>query len=856
MAVLGATVLAALISLRRDLSPSECVKLEQLKSVAIAHLENGRYQQKRESGQGELTRAEAGFEELTRKLPGDLLGPRNLAITRWLELREELTSAASALQAADLMLQLEDKSASAHLLAGQIALDAGEQPRAVAELARAAELAPNDAAVWYAVSRLWLESQDEAEKQRGYEALERAYEADPGNLFLLANWLAAQFQQRDPQLSETLQTLRETLTQDAILIDELRARGQIADPLAAIDRALLAVEKRQWELAAEAMTLAEALRAESRALRDQGRVDRDPLASVLHEFRVPCRERIVVAEVEPIEVAFNEFPAPQQLPPLLGVSDVKLADFDLDGRLDVVALRETVVEIYGRPQEHGDWRRIVASPLPSGFARVLPADLEQDARSRSQIGPEPARGAEGASARSCRRADLEFIVYGEAGLAILRNESTEDERSRSLKVESPEAFSNLGPVSAASIVDFDYDGDLDLVVSSGQGLSLWVNRGGLKFDSVGAASELPPAELHATAIAPVDWDRDADLDLILAGQNGEPAGWLENLRCGKFHWRPFADEFSSLTGADSVAVLDADGNGSWALAVGGEAGLNVVRTEPGRQGPPADRATSLLTNSARDGVQVWDYDNDGRLDLLSWDEATIDVYRGDAGRFVSAPQLLARAEKPIRGCDTGDLDGDGDLDLAIAEADRIVLYVNEGGNKNHWLRVQLFAAADQPGQRGCVNSYGIGSMIELRTGAYCQRRLVQSGSTHFGLGRRDAPDVARIVWTTGVPQNVIRPGVDRTLCEVQLAGVPRPAKQAWTGRDYRKAPLPRKRLAGFFGARRMLKSTFASARVRRRRARVPSGLTKGGRRVPRETKAPRRSRTIVAPRDQACRPAA
>ena len=745
IAVLGATVLAALISLRRDLSPIECVKLEQLKSVAIAHLENGRYQQKRENGQGELRRAEAGFEELSQKLPGDPLGPRNLAVTRLLELREKLTSAASALEAADLMLRLESKSASAHMLAAQIALEAGDQPRAVAELARAAELAPNDAAVWYAVSRLWQGSEDEAEKQRGYEALGRAFDAQPGNLFLLASWLAAQARRRDPQLSETLQTLRETLNRHPVLIEQLQRGGRIADPLSAVDRALRAVEQQHWEQAAESLTLAETLRAASWTLSDERQIDQDPLVLLRHEFRVPCRDRIAVAEPEPIEVNFNEFPVSLQLPPLLGVVDVRLADFDLDGRLDVVVLRETVLEIYGRPRQQEDWRRIAASPLPPGFSSVLPADLNDDARSLSvgDSDSEPVQDSAEAAAKSCRSSELELLVFGEAGLAVLRGRPSEDGRSRSLEFEVPKAFANLKAVSAATVVDFDQDGDLDLAATGGNGLSLWANRGNLEFDPVNTASELPPADVYASALASVDWDRDFDLDLILAGPGGKPAGWLENLRHGQFRWRPFADEFSSLTGAESIAVLDCDGNDSWALAVGGEAGLSVMRTEPGRQGPPAERATSLLTNAARNGVQVWDYDNDGRLDLLSWNDATIDVYRGAAGQFVAAPQLLARAGKTIRGCDTGDLDGDGDLDLAIAEADRIVLYDNQGGNQNHWLQVELLAAADRPGRGGCVNSYGIGSTIELRTGAFCQRRLVQSGVTHFGLGRRETPDAAQ-----------------------------------------------------------------------------------------------------------------
>lgn len=809
LAIIGATVLAAWLSLRRDVSPNECLKLEQLKNVSIAHLENGRHKEKRGIGQGELARADAGFAELAEKLPGDPLGPRNLAITRLLELREKLIPAESAVQAAEMMLRVEDQSPTAHLLAGQIALEAGDQARAVAEMARAAELAPNDASIWFAISRLGLESQEEADKKRGYEALGRAFQAEPDNLFLQAAWLTAQARAKDPQLGETLRAFKETLVSHPALVESLRKRGRIADPLAMIEQAQQAIGKNQWGAVGSVLGLANVIRAETWSLNDLRRIDRDPLETIRHNFRVPCDDRSLAAETPPIEVKFNEFPAPLQLPPLLGVADVKLADLDLDGRLDVVALRETAVEIYGRPEGSGDWRPIAASPLPPGYARVLLADLDQDdpdqpgteAYTRRHAAGKPKAGEAnekppgeanhaaapeaGASARPCHRTDLDLVVYGEAGLAIVRNDLNDDDRTRTLNVATPDAFAAMKPVLAALSVDFDHDGDLDLVISSQQGVSLWSNRGDLNFDDVSATSQLPPATLQATSITPVDWDRDVDLDLVLAGPEGEGAGWLDNLRHGEFRWRPFNGEFAALKGAETVAALDADGNGSWALAAAGNAGLNVVHTEPTREGPPRERSAASLTDSPHARVLAWDYDNDGRSDLLSWGETAFDIYRGGGGQFTAAPQLLARAAKPIRGCQSGDIDGDGDLDLAIAEADRIVLYANDGGNKNHWLNLELVAGlVDQQNLHFRVNHYGMGSLVEIRTGPIYQRQIVGPAITHFGLGQRGEPDMVRIVWTNGIPQDVIHPAVDEAICEAQILGGSCPYVYTWTGEKF------------------------------------------------------------------------
>jgi tetratricopeptide (TPR) repeat protein len=808
LASVGATVLVALISVRRDVSPDECLKLEQLKNISIAHLENGRHKEKRGIGQGELSRADDGFAELAKKLPNDPLAVRNLAITRLLELRDKQISPERAEQAAEQMLAMEERSPDAHLLAGYIAAEAGNQPRAVAELARAAELAPEDASIWYAISRLWTDSQDDAEKQRGYEALGRALRAEPDNLFLQAAWITAQARAKDPELAETLTALRETLASKPALNENLRKHGRISDPLALVDEAQEAVKSNQWAVAGRVLGLANVIRAETWSLNDLRRVDRDPLEFIHYDFRTPCEDNRAAARTAPHEVKFNELPASQQLPPLLGVADARLADMDLDGLLDIVALRETSVEIYGRANVGSDWRPVASSPLPAGLTRLLLVDLDQDDPEQPGTSAYAQRGAAGKQlaekggerrpsvggaeprgdrtpTKPCHRTDLDVVAYGDAGFVILRNELNADGQSRVLKTQESPAFSALGAVLAAAAVDFDHDGDLDLVISNGQGLTLWANHGDFTFDNVSTNSQLPPAALGATAIVPVDWDRDVDVDLILAGPGEEPAGWLENLRHGQFRWRTFGDTFAALTGASSAIVFDADGNGSWALAAAGKAGLSVVRTEPVRDGPPPERASVSIANGPQAQVQACDYDNDGCLDLISRSEAAVDIYRGDHSEFSHAPQLLARAAKPIRTVQTGDLDGDGDLDLAIAETDRIVLYANEGGNKNHWLNIELVAGlTDQQNLHFRVNHYGIGSLIEVRAGPIYQRQIVQENVTHFGLGQRGAPDTARVVWTNGIPQDIVQPQPNESLCEAQILGGSCPYVYTWTGEGF------------------------------------------------------------------------
>jgi tetratricopeptide (TPR) repeat protein len=370
LSIIAATVLIAVVSFRHDVSPNECIKLEQLKNVSIAHLENGRYKEKRGAGQGDLAKADAGFLELAEKLPADPLGPRNLAITRLLELQDKQIAPEGALEAADLLLKLENDSASAHLLAGQLAEAAHDKPRAAAEFAKASELAPTDADIWFRISRFWIESPDEADQTRGREALARAYQAAPDNLFLQQAWLSAQAEAHDPEMVQTLSQVRQLLAARPGLVDDLRKHARIADPLAFVDEALTAAEQGRPAVAeGRARQLANVIRAETWSLNDLRRVDRDPLEYILSDFQVPCDDKTLEVEA-PIEVKLVELAAPKQLPPLLGLQDISLADFDLDGRLDVIVLREALVEVYGRAGDGDELSAPSAGRSRSGRSRA------------------------------------------------------------------------------------------------------------------------------------------------------------------------------------------------------------------------------------------------------------------------------------------------------------------------------------------------------------------------------------------------------------------------------------------------------------------------------------------------------
>src|SRR5690606_3032937 len=135
-----------------------------------------------------------------------------------------------------------------------------------------------------------------------------------------------------------------------------------------------------------------------------------------------------------------------------------------------------------------------------------------------------------------RDADLDLVVSGKSGLRVFQNTvSKSGQRMLQLKSQQ-DTLDTLTDLQAVNFSDLDHDGDLDLVSSTEEGLSLWSNRRDFTFRNISDQSQLPPADLAVTSMIRVDWDRDVDLDLILCSRQSKQAGYLENLRHGRFRW--------------------------------------------------------------------------------------------------------------------------------------------------------------------------------------------------------------------------------------------------------------------------------------------------------------------------------
>ncbi len=123
-----------------------------------------------------------------------------------------------------------------------------------------------------------------------------------------------------------------------------------------------------------------------------------------------------------------------------------------------------------------------------------------------------------------------------------------------------------------------------------------------------------------------------------------------------------------------------------------------------------------------------------------------------------------------RGSSFADIDGDGDLDVLLAQVGRPpVLLRNDQDLGHHWLRVRL--AGDEP------NAEAIGARITVTADGREMRRLVTPTRSYlsqselpitFGLGQVTSVESIEVRWPDGyVSRHDAPQGVDREILLTQ-----------------------------------------------------------------------------------------
>lgn len=201
-------------------------------------------------------------------------------------------------------------------------------------------------------------------------------------------------------------------------------------------------------------------------------------------------------------------------------------------------------------------------------------------------------------------------------------------------------------------VDYDGDGDLDVLIGSFSG-SLWLrtNTGTrtaphFSRDSTAVDVDGKPLKMHGHA-APVaaDWDGDGSWDLVVGSDTGE-VQWFRN------------------TGGKTKPCF---AKGETLLpAVAGEKFLTqylLPGAEPGR--------------GARNQIAVIDHDGDGKLDLLVGDYSSVRRLRN--ADDASVREQLAKVDQQLQQL------ADGDAQRKEVQQEKDAMFATEGTQSFLWL---------------------------------------------------------------------------------------------------------------------------------------------------------------------------
>ena len=311
--------------------------------------------------------------------------------------------------------------------------------------------------------------------------------------------------------------------------------------------------------------------------------------------------------------------------------------------------------------------------------------------------------------------------------ALLRNDGgvfTDISEPAGIQVRTPDLKVPVGKSLGVAPYDVDGDGLVDIAVANDTVQNFFFhNKGHGKFEEIAIRSG-------------VAFDQSGSAPR----RHGHRLGCLHERRPagpGRRQLRQRDDGALCLRPAE-VAGLLGPGQPLWpgcSHAAAAEIRPLLLRLRPGR---PARPALGQRPPRARD------LQGAGQRDLRAARAALLELGQARAYRSYvlvkpenAGPDLF----KPIvgRGTAYADIDGDGDLDVVVTINNGPArLFRNDGGNKNHWIRLEL------TGNGKTSNRDALGAKVELKSGdMVCHRQLFPSKSylssvehtLTFGLGQ-------------------------------------------------------------------------------------------------------------------------
>jgi len=648
---------------------------------------------------------------------------------------------------------------------------------------------------------------DDVLARQNADFLYAAWQAEPRNLYLLSRAADTLLQQQDKRLLDLLEPsvelskpMRAEVARDmrSLKLDEL------------IPQVRQAVEAGEWRKAFQLKRWLNVLKGMSGFRSDLRLVKPDVLALLDTEFLGEFARQVRSNQPRPTASGDDGFSLTTAAVDATAGA-VAWFDVDLDLDFDLVVLNENQLQIYTLVDGAFGTEASQTLALDGTYRGCLVAEFfavddtnrNRKAASVAELMTQPDAAAESPNAqegsetepltaeqiRESNRHDTyqELVLWGPSGIKIVTlvpgaesgGASSDAPLMQLTVLEEPTGLEGLTDILAAAVLDIESDGDLDLLVSSSQGLSVFQNNGNRTFEDITAFSDLSlvPAGIESIRIGDVDGDLDQDA-LLVSPQAGHIC-LLENILHSQFRGRTLDDRWPEVEQPNDLVISDFDGNGSWDFAATTGTGLSVVRTrtpQPGQLVPMAD----VLLDGPGQCLAQGDMNNDGFEDLLVGGAQGLAIHFGMANGEFSSAVSQANAVASVSQILVVDANRDGVLDAAIVDGGQARVLWGQG--EANYLAVRVRGINDSNGG-GRINHYSVGTVLEVWANDRRQRQIVTQPVTHFGLGDAAAENL-RIIFNNGLTQNVERPAVNTLVEEKQELKGSCPFIYGWDGQQF------------------------------------------------------------------------
>ena len=679
------------------------------------------------------------FRALIDLIPDEAIGYGNLAVAHL-----RLKNSEEAEVWAKRGLEVQPMDSQLHFILSEIYQWQGKSEEAVAEMNEAVKLDPEDMGARYKLVRHYLGLRDDPDAtQQAILHLQALRDQTPTNAVVRLKLAQALLQ------VERIEEAKQIGAELAVLFRDVKE-----DALKYLNQGLHLLEEGDSKGAKKYIRIFENIqKATPRYQQGIGELVTDILGHPIEEFDQGFKSRVKAKLSQPIDVRFVDVTEDVGLGELQGERiKVLLSDMENDGDLDLNLL----LPQDSKGADHGSMRnedgRFVADSGANDGDAAAYADIGKTGRPQLHIKSVKVEAEQKLFYPT--RAELLFVDYdhdgdldrlfvadiGGAGVSVDRNNGDGEFADVTAETFIP---SDPPPAIDAAFGDFDDDGDIDLIIVHGKaGCTLYDNQRQGRMKAVTDETDIPQNQSFS-AVAVADYNNDGTLDVCLAGAGTTPHQLYRNRGDGTF---------------------SRDNN--------------------------SDKAFAAVNALHGQDAHFFDYDNDGFLDLLliggsdEENERGVRLFRNDGtGRFTDVSDILPNSlSGGVHGA-VGDYDNDGDLDLFLVDTEgRVVALRNDGGNRNNWLQVRLEAVTTGNNK---VNIDGIGSKVEVKIDDLYQMKYTTEPTSHFGLGSAERADVLRVVWTNGVPQNVIKPEANQRIVEKQILKGSCPFLYVYDGEDYR-----------------------------------------------------------------------